>query len=43
MWVFVYDDDDGDEMIMSTKKTGLYAPFGPILTILAAENGKTKK
>ena len=24
------------------KKKGLYGPFGPILTILAAENGKTK-
>ena len=24
-------------------KNGLYGPFGPILTILAAENGKTKK
>ena len=25
------------------KKPGLYGPFGPILSILAAENGKTKK
>ena len=25
------------------KKLGLYGPFGPILTTLAAENGKTKK
>ena len=24
-------------------KNGLYGPFGTILTILAAENGKTKK
>ena len=24
------------------RKNGLYGPFGPILTILAAENGKTK-
>ena len=42
MWVFV--DDDGDnEMIMKKEKNGSYGPFGPILTILAAENGKTKK
>ena len=25
------------------KQNGLYGPFGPILTIIAAENGKTKK
>ena len=25
------------------KKNGLYGPFGPILTILAADIGKTKK
>ena len=25
------------------KKNGLYGPLGPILTILAVENGKTKK
>ena len=25
------------------QKTGLYGPFGPILTILATENDKTKK
>ena len=44
MWVFVDDDDDGDnEMIMLTNKNVLYGPFGPILSILAAENGKTKK
>ena len=45
VWVFVDDDDDdGDnEMIMQTKKNGLYGPFGTILTILAAENSKTKK
>ena len=36
------DDDNGDnEMIMYTKKR-LYGPFGTILTILAAEKGKTK-
>ena len=38
------DDDDDNEMIMQTiNKNGSYGPFGPILTILAAENGKTKK
>ena len=43
VWVFVGDDDGDNEMIMKTKKNGLYGPFGPILTTLAAENGKTKK
>ena len=43
MWVFVDDDDGDNEMIMQTKKKpGLYGPFGPIVTILAAGKGKTK-
>ena len=43
MWVFVDDDDGDNEMIMKREKNRLYGPFGPILTILAAENGKTMK
>ena len=43
MWVFVDDDNGDDEMIISTIKIGLYGPFGAVLKILAAENGKSKK
>ena len=44
MWVFVDDDDGDNEMIMLPKtKTDYMAISGPILAILVAENGKTKK